>query len=235
MIQFSRSIFLILLAALLLLLVVQPLVAPMPHGEVVLSFLSSLLEIAAILVLAENRKLRVFAWAFGLPTLVAIWSRHGASAPAQETAMLWSHGLSAIFLACTAILILRFVLTHEVTADSVLGAICAYLLIGIVAAHLCAFVEILQPGSFRTSSDLAAEFADSDVRSALLTYYSFSTLTTTGYGDIVPSGAISRTLAWMEAAAGQLYLAVLVAGVVSMRVNRKLGVAHSSVRPLDNL
>ena len=53
-------------------------------------------------------------------------------------------------------------------------------------------------------------------------YYSFSTLTTTGYGDIVPNRPLTRTMAWMEAATGQLYLTILIAGVVSMRVSQKL-------------
>ena len=94
MVRDNRSIFWVLLAALLLLLVVQPQMVAVPRGRLILSVLASLLQIAAILVLAENRKLRVFAWVFGLPTLIAIWSRHYVAEAAQETAMVWAHGLS---------------------------------------------------------------------------------------------------------------------------------------------
>ena len=136
--------------------------------------------------------------------------------------MVWAHVMTAIFLAVTAVLILRFVMTHDITADSVVAAICAYLLIGVVIGHLCFIVETLNPGAFRASDELTAEIANPDSRAALLMYYSFSTLTTTGYGDIVPNRPMTRTMAWLEAATGQLYLAVLIAGVVSMRVSQKV-------------
>jgi hypothetical protein len=49
-----------------------------------------------------------------------------------------------------------------------------------------------------------------------LTYFSFVTLTTVGYGDISPVSPAARTLAWVEAVTGQFYLAVIVAGLVSV-------------------
>jgi Ion channel len=52
----------------------------------------------------------------------------------------------------------------------------------------------------------------------VLTYYSFVTLTTVGYGDVTPISATTRTLAWIEAMSGQFYLAVIVAGLVSLIV-----------------
>ena len=231
MTRIYRSIFLLLLSALLLLLVVQPEVATVPRGEFVLSILNSLLQIAAILVLAEDRRLRVFAWVFGLPPLIAIWSRHYVSESAREMALVWSHGLTCVFLAWIAVLILRYVMTHNITADSVVAAVCAYLLIGVVAGHLCFIVETLEPGAFHTTDEIAAEMKNPDARSALFMYYSFSTLTTTGYGDIVPARPVTRTLSWLEAATGQLYLAVLIAGVVSMRATQRMAGGAGPLRP----
>jgi voltage-gated potassium channel len=222
MIQYKRSVFLVLLISLLLLLVVQPLVVGMPRSTVFFSLLSSILQVAAIFVLAEDRRLRVFAWLFGLPALFAIWGRHYVPAEHLEPAIVIAHALTSVFLAATAILILRYVMTHDITADSVVAAVCAYLLIGIVVGHLCFIVETLDPGAYRVADNLTANMEDPDSRSALLTYYSFTTLTTTGYGDIVPNRPLSRTMAWMEAATGQLYLTILIAGVVSMRVSQKL-------------
>jgi hypothetical protein len=219
--RFNQSVFLVLLAALVLLLVVQPQIVDLPKGQFIVSCLTSLLQVVAIYVLAEDRRLRVFAWVFGLPTIIAIWSRHYIVEESQETAILVAHGLACVLLICTAVLILHYVLTHEITTDSVIGAICAYLLIGVALGQLCFVVETVQPGAYHTSDLLAKEFDDPDARSALLMYFSFTTLTTTGYGDIVPNRPISRTLAWMESAAGQLYLAVLVAGLVSMHANKR--------------
>lgn len=234
MVRNRHLIFPLLLTALLLVLVVQPQLVGLPKGSLVLSVLASLMQVAAIVVLAENRRLRVWAWVFGLPALIALWGRHYVDAASQESAMVVAHALQSIFLAVTAILILRYVMTHDITAHSVVAAICAYLMIGVVVGHACFIVETVEPDAFRTSDQLTAEMAKPDSRAALLMYYSFTTLTTTGYGDIVPNRPITRTLAWLEAATGQLYLAVLIAGVVSMRVNQKLakgpaaGRAHGS-------
>ena len=219
--NYNRAVFLSLLAALLLLLIVQPQLVTVPMGQLILTALASLLQIAAIFYLSENRKLRVFAWAFGLPALLALWGRHCVNESAQETAMVWSHFLTSVFLAVTAVLILRYVMTHDITADSVVAAICAYLLIGVVVGHMCFIVETLDPGAFRAADELTAEITDPDSRSAILMYYSFSTLTTTGYGDIVPARPLTRTMAWIEAATGQLFLAVLIAGIVSMRASQR--------------
>jgi Ion channel len=232
--QNKQSVFWALLAALLALVVIQPQVVNLPHGRLIVSGLGSLLQVAAILVLAEDRRLRVLAWSFGLVTIGAIWSRHYFSEVSQETALVCAHAMTSVFLAFTSVLILHFVMTHDVTAESVVAAICAYLLIGIFVGHLCFIVQTIDPQAYRTSDDLTAAMAKPDARSALLMYYSFSTLTTTGYGDITPSCPLSRTLAWLEAATGQLYLAVLVAGLVSARASRRWsGEAHpSKIHPL---
>lgn len=234
MVREEQPVFPFLLAALLLLLVIQPQVAGMPRGELLMSLLSSAVQITAILVVAEDRRLRIAAWIFGIPPLLIIWSRHALTGASFNTAILWGHALTSIFLACTAVIILRFVLTHDVRADSVLGAICAYLLIGATAGQLCFIVETLQPGSYRHSPDLNIDFEAHDSRSAVMMYYSFTTLTTTGFGDVVPNTPLARTMAWLEAATGQLYLAVLIAGLVSTRVSRKLadGPPASRIRPI---
>ncbi|HET6879389.1 MAG TPA: potassium channel family protein, partial [Pirellulales bacterium] len=59
-------------------------------------------------------------------------------------------------------------------------------------------------------------------RPSTLAYFSFVTLTTAGYGDIVPATSLTRILAALEAVVGQFYLAVLVAGLVGIRVSRRV-------------
>jgi hypothetical protein len=56
----------------------------------------------------------------------------------------------------------------------------------------------------------------------VLSYYSFITLATVGYGDVTPATALARTLAWIEAITGQFYLAVLVAGLVGIKVTQAI-------------
>jgi voltage-gated potassium channel Kch len=79
----------------------------------------------------------------------------------------------------------------------------------------------LDPGAFNIPEVTASFIPDniSEVGSAM--YFSFVTLTTLGYGDITPINAFARTLAYLEAAAGQIYLTVLIASLVGMHITRR--------------
>ena len=77
-------------------------------------------------------------------------------------------------------------------------------------------VELLYPGSFQMPSGFSLSGDPGDEYAFI--YYSFVTLTTLGYGDITPLSAFARTFAWMEAVVGQLFLAVLVARMVGLRL-----------------
>lgn len=217
----ERSVFLLLSLAILLLLVFQPLVDEWPRGEYAVTFFSTLVQLAAIAVLAENPRLRKFAFWFGLPTIVVVWVRHSFTNELEQHAVVAAHGLMAILLACTAFLILRYVVRHQATVDNMIGAVCAYLLIGIVAAQMCFIVETLNPGAYRVVDAGTMNLANPNTRASLMIYYSFSTLTCSGYGDIIPDMPLTRTMAWIEAVIGQFYLVVLVSGMVSIRVSQK--------------
>jgi hypothetical protein len=77
-------------------------------------------------------------------------------------------------------------------------------------------MEAFRPGSFDISPNLVTDCEPGRPLPQVLTYFSFVTLTTVGYGDISPVTPATRTLAWIEAVTGQFYLAVIVAGLVSM-------------------
>ena len=111
-----------------------------------------------------------------------------------------------------AILLLHLVRSKEVDADTVIGGICIYLLIGFAWIGVYMLVETLQPGSFRGMSG-ASKWPD-------FFFFSFVTLTTLGYGDIVPLTTKARSLATLEAIFGVLYLAVLISRLVGMAVTQ---------------
>jgi hypothetical protein len=116
---------------------------------------------------------------------------------------------------------LWFVLRHifrenRIDANRIIGAICAYLLLGVLLAILNMLVYQLVPGSFHGIPDsLKAE------RSLDLIYYSFVTMTTLGYGDIAPTGPLARALAYFGAIAGQFYIAILVGMAVGQFLRQK--------------
>jgi hypothetical protein len=101
----------------------------------------------------------------------------------------------------------------EVTEDLITGAVCAYLLIGMLWTFVYYFLVLAKEGSF----GLARTFRH-DVGSFF--YYSFVTLTTLGYGDIVPLTSPARSLAVLEAVTGQLYLAITIARLVGVQISR---------------
>jgi hypothetical protein len=212
--------FTFLLAVVLIILLAQPHLAETKAGTLVLAALSLIVQILTMVVVANSRAERIWSAAFGVPAVIAVLIGIAATAEARPTVMVWGHGVMAMFFAVSIVLVLRYVFLNEVTADHIVAALVAYLLIGVSMGQLYFVVDSQTPHAFRSSASIAPALKDPHTRSACLTYFSFVTLTTSGYGDIIPDAALTRTLAWMEAIAGQYYLAVLVAGLIGMRVSR---------------
>jgi Ion channel len=101
----------------------------------------------------------------------------------------------------------------RVTYHHIMGAVLLYLTIAVTFAALFTFIGTLIPKAF---SGLAIE--DSPALASNLIYFSFATLTTTGYGDIVPVHPIARSLCNLESIFGQLYPATLLARLVTLEI-----------------
>lgn len=119
---------------------------------------------------------------------------------------------TTLFLAFTFIIILSYIFRKkEVTKDVIMGSICAYFLLGLIWSEFYSFLELVQPGSFQMP-----QLAGEEVSSFL--YFSFVTLTTLGYGDMVPLTNEAKSFAFLEAIFGQLYLAILIARLVGTHI-----------------
>lgn len=101
---------------------------------------------------------------------------------------------------------------HEVTTNTMVGALAIYLLLGIVWSSLYIIALYFNPTAFH-----GIEIVEGTDTFPNTLYFSYVTLTTLGYGDITPSTRITQTLAFMEAIAGTFYLAIVVASLVSAR------------------
>lgn len=131
-------------------------------------------------------------------------------------------GLPAVFLASTVLyLIAPFsVVGHigvrrDVDQETVLGAIAAYLLIGMFFAFAYRSIAAIQAGPFFG--------ADGDGTMSDTLFFSFVTISTTGYGNLVPAANPGQSLAVLEAVAGQLFLVTAVAKVISAWRPKRLG------------
>jgi hypothetical protein len=216
----SRQRFRAMLLFLVAMLVIAPVLEEHSVGRYSFDGFRTLIFLTAFVILVKEKRHRLLGIGFGIPALIGGWivaSIDRADLPALETGF---HALAAIFLAFTIGAILRAVYRDgDVTTDSVCGAFCGYLLVGVIFGHLYCIVESLVPDSFAMSA--AASSAQSVARDRyLLFYFSMITMTTVGYGDILPSTALTRGLAMIEAVAGQFYIAVLVAELIGKRVSQ---------------
>jgi hypothetical protein len=218
---FNRLKFTLLLLTLLLLLVAHPL---LDNGSVMPASLypplRGLVHLAAVGILFQRPGSRIGALVFGLPTLAGIVAHYlwPGAPPSLTTVML--HFFPAVLIGFTVIVILRTIFqVGEVSADSINGAFCGYVLLGLAFGHLYCVVESFRPGSFHLQEHVGTLPDEDGRRHALLTYFSLITLTTVGYGDITPQSGPARTFAWVEAVIGQFYVAVIIAELIALKVS----------------
>lgn len=95
------------------------------------------------------------------------------------------------------------------------------MLLGVAWGLTYAMMNSVNPESFQIDHPVKQLGEQGDYSGQVFIYYSFVTLTTVGYGDISPLSTPARTLAWVEAMTGQLYLAVLIAGLMGALVTKK--------------
>ncbi len=114
-----------------------------------------------------------------------------------------------LVLTALAIIINRILSERSVTPDVMFGGVCVYMLLGIVWFLIYEFIAVVDPVAFRTTNKLGY---------FELLYFSFNTLTTLGYGDIVPINKFAQALCNLEAIAGQMFPAIFISRLVSLYV-----------------
>ena len=206
-----------LLLALFVFLIGVPLAddLTMLPGPVVKSFVSSCLLVIGIWSLKSSA--RFFSVGIALVIAGIILNVLVASFPSAvflygSLAALFSFLLISIF--CT---FKQVVFDTEISANRLVGAVCIYLLLGVIWAVAYSILEMTFPGSFQGFLPLEDREWDSE-----WLYLSFVTMTTLGYGDISPVSAIARALAYIQAIFGQFYIAILVAGLVGAHISHRL-------------
>jgi hypothetical protein len=205
---------LLLLISILVLFTVSPFVSTFRHGVLFLNVFGTAVLVAASYALSERKQL------FRTAVVLSVISTVGACLPLvfpQHWAVLVSYSSIILLAAFFCVSILAYVLrSGRVTSDKIFAAICVYLLVGFLWTYAYAFLDEIQPGSFAASTETGRN--DYVGRIMQLRYFSFATLTTLGYGDVLPRSSTARTMAVLEAVVGQIYLAVLVARLVGLHI-----------------
>ena len=200
-----------LLIALALLFTFVPFVEEIEGGELIASFLFSLVLLSAILAVAERKRVLVIALVLAVPAIAGRWINHFRPDLVPPAVFLVGGLILIIFVVAH---LLRFVLrAPSVTTEVLCASISAYLMLGLMWTMAYWLVDQLTPGgafSFNTNA------GPRSINGFNAFYFSFITLSTVGYGDITPVSRIARWLAAMEAMTGLLYVAVLIARLVSL-------------------
>src|SRR5262249_12984417 len=108
-----------------------------------------------------------------------------------------------------------------VTRDSIFGAFCGYVLVGLAFGHVYCILETAVPGSFQGRGLILDRPPTGERLNYLLNYYSLITLTTVGFGDMAPARDGARGLSAVEAIVGQFYIAVLIAQLIGKRLTNR--------------
>jgi len=200
-----------LLIAVAVLLISAPFVEELEGGHLILSVLFSLVLLAAVFAVADRKRTLAIAVVLAVPAITARWINQFRPDLVHP----------AVFLVC-ALLLLAFVIANllrftlrasVVTVEVLCASISAYLMLGLMWTVAYWLVDQMTPGgafSFNTSRGAQSMNGFTGF------YFSFITLSTVGYGDITPVSRVARWLAAMEAITGLLYVAVLIARLVSL-------------------
>ena len=174
----------------------------------------ALIIVAGVLTTFKQRWVRFFAISLAVASLSIIFEQSlYPGGPLAIVDLL----LKLIFIGLLlAVLIVQVFKSGPVTAHRIRGAIVVYLLLGGAWGLLYRLIHLTTPHAFHLAAGVAATNPESLQR--LLDYFSFITLTTTGFGDITPTNPLTRTLAMFEAMTGQFYLVVTMARLVSQAI-----------------
>ena len=209
--RFRRFTTVQLLVALGLLFFSFPFVEEVKGGNLIVSILFSLVLLSAVLAVAERRRVLIIAILLAIPAIGGRWINH-LRPELVPPAVFLTGGL--VLIAFVVANLLRFVLrAPSVNVEVLCASIAAYLMLGLMWTMAYWLVDQLTPGgafSFNTKT------GKQSMNGFNAFYFSFITLSTVGYGDITPVSRIARWLAALEAMTGLLYVAVLIARLVSL-------------------
>ena len=177
------------------------------------AILLTLVMLAALGAVADTRKRIAVAVSLSIPGCLLLIATTVSRQPAIVAA---SSVVIVVFLGFAAAAILQYVFRARLVDRSViLASVCVYLIMAVLWAQAYGLMELLHPGS------LAFPPVDASGTRAVMQYFSFITITSTGYGDILPVTPLARATAATEALVGQLYLVVLVSRLVGLYTSQE--------------
>jgi hypothetical protein len=199
------------MVSILLLLILSAVLEGSKYGFIVVNTMSSIVFFLGVYAVGRNKRTLITLIILGLPWFLSEWT-FTKSSRTIFTSMLF-------FIFVTATILEHILKTKEVTTDTLYGAVCVYLLLGIMWASIYGFLEYVTPGPVFRGAD---GVISTKLSTNALMYYSYTTLATIGYGDITSVTPVGRIVSVLEAVFGQLYIAFLVARLISIYTTNAL-------------
>jgi voltage-gated potassium channel len=209
----------LLFISILLMFILRPFMEGYIGLQALLAIFMSAIVISVIYAVSEQKRVFMIVLVIAIPTLIIKWLNYFVQSSAIYLA---SDVIGGVFCAYVTTIILSYVYSEKkIAVDFIYAAVSGYFLIGLMWAFIFSALEFLMPGSFQGPQVEASRLSHAY-------YYSFTTLTTLGYGDITPVSAPARSFSFLEAIMGQLYLAILIAGLVGKYIVQSIEGNHTS-------
>ncbi len=209
----TQSKYLALWVTFVLLMILTPFAAG-PVGVFVLTIIFSFVLISGILTVSDNRRLLFVGL---IPLIIAVTARWTSYFTGNTDLLAVSALFGTITLGYVTLLVFSSLFRATIITSTIIWqAISVYLLLGLTWASLFNFVNQVTPGSFYDNVSQS-----SVLTYPVMVYYSFVTLATLGYGDIVPTTSAARGLAVLEVLTGVLFMAILISRLVGTWASEK--------------
>ena len=196
----------------------------LPHIGLLLNSAGFTLILLFAIFMTGNKRIATLAILFIIPNLILTWARIGVVE--SDWRFVIRNIFDVIILSLVTYSIIKYIFSSKkITFDYISAALCVYLILGLLWVSLYDLAAVIEPVSFDLPEDSFGDFLGKEEYGGSVIrklYFSFVTLLTLGYGDIVPIHSFARLLAILEALIGQIFMVVLVARLVGIHVAQSL-------------
>ena len=192
--------------------------------------LFTLVLLWALYTVVGSRRVLILASIVLIPTIASTW----LAGPEQVRQMAYLDNFTNIvYFGLICIFLARYIFTtRRVTQEVIFAAMCFYMILAVLWAAIYTNLELFYGDAFMFQGQLAEQVGvDLDNLFQHMIYYSFVTLSTLGYGDIVPVHRVAQNWATMEAMIGQFFIAIVMARLVSIYTVEKEEETAGTVEP----
>ena len=205
--------FIILFVSLVILIFTAPILFSYGFGKLLIRFTAIILVYSFVYTTIKNRKVFIVATVFTALLLVTNFN-YIVTDTVSSKIIFYSLALLFYGFAVSELLVTIFT-AKKINLNILFGSLCAYLLIGLFYANVYNLLETIVPGSFQDQFNPDQLISTFDIG-----YFSFTALSTVGFGDILPATDQAKSIVVLEEMTGVLFLAVIVSKLISFRMER---------------